>query len=49
MDISEEVNKIAMRNLSHNKSKLIDLKDKLENYLKSIARRNTFPICIVVI
>jgi hypothetical protein len=35
MDISEEVDKIAMRNLSHNKSNLICLKAKLENYLQN--------------
>ncbi|MCL1044941.1 hypothetical protein L2737_06310 [Shewanella electrodiphila] len=35
MNISEEVDKIAMRNLEHNKSNLIGLKVKLENYLKN--------------
>jgi hypothetical protein len=35
MDISEEVDKIAMRNLDHNKSNLIDLKVKLENFLQN--------------
>lgn len=35
MDISEELDKIAMRNLEHNKSNLIGLKVKLENYLKN--------------
>ncbi|UQB41925.1 hypothetical protein JX580_09675 [Thiomicrospira microaerophila] len=33
MDISEELAKIAMRNLEHNKSDLIGLKVKLDNYL----------------
>lgn len=33
MNISEEVDKIAMRNLEHNKSNLIGLKVKLDNYL----------------
>ncbi|WP_293764848.1 hypothetical protein [uncultured Aquitalea sp.] len=35
MNISEEIDKIAMRNLEHNKSNLIDLKIKLENYLNN--------------
>ncbi|HFQ5238320.1 TPA: hypothetical protein ACGUS9_004247, partial [Vibrio vulnificus] len=33
MNISEEVDKIAMRNLEYNKSSLINLRAKLENYL----------------
>jgi len=33
VNISEEVDKIAMRNLEHNKSNLIGLKVKLNNYL----------------
>lgn len=33
MNISEEMDKIAMRNLEHNKSNLIGLKAKLDNYL----------------
>lgn len=35
MDISEELDKIAMRNLEHNKSDLIGLKVKLEDYLNN--------------
>lgn len=35
MNFSEEVGKVTMRNLSHNMSNLIYLKDKLENYLKN--------------
>jgi hypothetical protein len=35
MDISEEVDKIAMRDLSHNKYNLICLKANLENYLQN--------------
>ena len=35
MNISEEIDKIAMHNLEHNKSNLIGLKIKLENFLNN--------------
>lgn len=40
MDISDAVDKIAMRNLDHNKSTLFDLKVKLENYLQNKKTEN---------
>lgn len=35
MDVSEELDKILMRDLEHNKSKLIELKAKLNSYLEN--------------